>query len=146
MDRIRRNKKAFTLVEMIVVIAIIGILGTIVTLSVNSVRKSGERKTAKTTLVNYWDISEQVFNQINLGYISRPTPGVFKPRLGTTNVNVVSSACTSLNEGYVFIQYNENLGSRTKRYTIKRIVIKYKDYYYYTDDGKTIYGPRSSID
>ena len=44
----RRNKKAFTLIELLIVIAIIGVLSAIVTISTMAILRSMEKKSATT--------------------------------------------------------------------------------------------------
>ncbi len=55
----RKNKKAFTLVELIVVIAIIAILGTVVGVSVTGFVNSAKKRSAESTassIASVWDM------------------------------------------------------------------------------------------
>lgn len=147
----RRNRKGFTLIEVLVVIAIIGILGGIVAVSTVAVLKNSEKKSATTTLINYWNLTAQAFNQINLGFTmtDRPTSAFIATRLGKDSnmVTCVTSECTTLTtDGKVHIQYTDNKSSRNSRYQIKRIAMKYNGKLYYTDDGKTVKGPRDTFE
>lgn len=145
----RKRKKGFTVIEIVVVVAIIAVLATIVTVSTVAILKSSEKKSATSSLTNYWNLSVQAFNQINLGFttLNRPNSSFLASRLGKAAGDVIvgQNECLVLSDGRIHIQYTDNPESTKNRYQIKRIVIKYKDHYYYTDDGKTIYGPRDSL-
>ncbi len=146
----RRNKKGFTLIEVVVVTLIIAILGSIVGVSIAAVIKNTEKKSATTALTNYWNLTSQAFNQINLGLSNTTTPTntFLATRLGKQNGTVIctKNACTKLStKGNIHVQYDENASSKFARYTIKRIVLNYNGKLYYTDDGKSIKGPRENF-
>ena len=150
----RKNRKGFTLIELVVVIAIIGILGMIVTVSVIAVKKSVEKKSATSALTNYWNLTETTFNQINIGNTTfrYPNATLIASRIGveTSQLTVTTAECTGLTgtgnkRVYIHIQYAEDPTSAKHRFSIVRIVMKYDGKYYYTDDGKSSYGPRDSM-
>ena len=149
MKGFRRQKKAFTLIELIVVIAIIAILSAIATVSALAILRSNEKKSAQTTLTNDWKLTSQAFDQINLGYttVKRPTTAFLASRLGlsTSSITLTTSECTSLSKGRVHIQYIENPENLRTRYQIKRITINYNGNYYFTENGKDVRGPRDSL-
>ena len=149
MSRFRRHKKGFTLIELIVVIAIIGILSMIATVSVMSIMQNNEKKAAKTSLTNYWKLTAQSFDRINLGFstVSRPTVAAVATSLGlqTNKVKLTTAECTSLKKGEVHIQYTESTSNLKQRFQVKRITINYEGKYYYTDDGKSVHGPKDSL-
>ena len=147
----RKNRKGFTLVEIVVVIAIIGILSMIVTVSVIAVQRNSEKKSAKSALSSYWTLTEQTLNQVNLGFSTYRTPSavLIASRIGlqTSQLTVSTGECTGLSgQKIVHIQYSDDPTSAKNRYKIVRIVIKYSGKYYYTDDGKNCYGPRDEME
>lgn len=149
MRHFRKNKKGFTLIEVIVVVAIIGILSAIATLSVMAVYRNNETKAATTAITNYWKTTARAFNQINLGYstIKTPNSSFIAAQLGKANgtVTVSTSPCTTLSKGRIHIQYEKDPTNRLNQFTIKRIVINYEGKYYYSDDGKKVRGPKDSM-
>ena len=136
----RRNKKGFTLVELLIVMAIIAILGTIVTASVIAIQRNSERKSAQTALTNYWRLSSQYLDQVNRKLTSNGTPqqAALGVRLNDTTIVLSTNNCTSLKNEQFYIQYEENPKSVSKRFTIKRIIYNHEGTYYKTEDGKTI--------
>ena len=152
MRRFCKNKKGFTLIEVIVVIAIVAILGMIVTASTIAVLRNAESKAAEKTLRNYWNLTSKAVDQANLGLtIGGVTKDLVKTRLGITNANtltVSTSACKDLKEGYTYVQYSINNKSINHKYTLTRITINYKGniYYIYMSNGTLQFkGPNSSV-
>lgn len=149
MKLFRKNKKGFTLLEVIVVIAIVAILGMIVTASVIAALRNAEKKAATTTLSNYWNLTSKAVNQANLGLtMNGITTDLIKTRLGITGNNtleVKTTACKSLAEGHTYVQYSVNNKSVNHKYSLVRITINYKGKIYYTTDGKEVVGPKSSV-
>ena len=149
MKLFRRNKKGFTLIELVVVIAIVGILATIVTLSVMAVVRNAKEKAAATALTAYWNNTVKSFHQVNRGLstYNEPSEEFLAIRLGLDKGNLIvsESKCTSLpGTTFIYIQYTDNPKSVYNRYTVKCIWMLRDDQYYYTTDGNTIVGPKSS--
>ena len=68
----RKNKKAFTLVELIVVVAIIAILGAVVGVTVSRFVDSAREKAAKSplqSLADQWDAYKVESPNMNLGEV-----------------------------------------------------------------------------
>ena len=145
MASFRRNKKGFTLIELLVVIAIIGILGAIVAVSTTAIMKNARKNAASSRLRSDWKITATAFNQINKGFTTtkKPTKDLLATRLGTTKVLLGTENCPNLDDDYVYIKYEETNKVNAK-YKVVAIYTKYKDKYYYTTDGQTITGPKSS--
>ena len=141
----RRNKKGFTLIEVLVVVAIIAILGAIVTASTVAILRSSRKKAVTSNLTSYWSITVTAFNQINKGYTTSASPSAaflktrlnFEPKLGTGD-------CPKLSENEIYIKYEYNSKSVNQKYTVTAIYIRYKNQYYYTTDGKTVTGPKDA--
>ena len=147
----RKNRKGFTLIEIVVVIGIIGILATLVTVSIFAVQRNSEKNAAQKSLSGYWSLTEQAFNQVNLGYSTykSPTAMLIASRIGlqTNQITISKEECSKLSGTKIlYIQYTEDPSSARNRYKIARIIIKYNNRYYYTDDGKKCYGPRDSLE
>ena len=138
----RKQKKAFTLIEVVVVIAIIGILGAIVTVSTIAILRNSERKSVETTLTNYWRLTEVYFDQVNKGMTtySAPQRDAIATRLNMKNtmIQLKTAACKTLSNNYLYIQYAENPKSMIARYSITKMTYRYKGTYYKTEDGRTI--------
>ena len=151
MKLFRRNKKGFTLIEVVAVIAIIAILGSIVAVSTIAILKNAEKKTVTTRLNNYWSISTKVFHQVNHGFSTGTGTGaikeLLKTRLGSKvkNITLGTGKCTSLSKDAMYIQYEYNEQSLMNKYKIVCIWTRYEDNYYYTTDGETIVGPKTSL-
>ena len=146
MGSFRRNKKGFTLIEIIVVIAIIAILGGIVATSIFAIYRNSEKKAASSKLSESWNITSTAFHQINRGFttVSSPNVNFLSTRLGTTKIKLGTKACESLSKDYIYIQYEYNPKSVSNKYKIICIWTNKDDNYYYTRDGKTVIGPQSA--
>ena len=152
----KRNKKGFTLIELVAVIAIIAILGGIVAASTVAIVKNSTKKSIASKLKSYWSITNTAFDQINKGFSTYDNPDVYflSTRLKTNNLFIGTKECTSLPDPYspenknkddpIYIQYSDNPKSLRKRYTIVQIWIRHGNDYYYTKDGKTVVGPNST--
>ena len=145
----RRNKKGFTLIEVLVVIAIFGILSAIVTVSTMAILRSSKKKTVSTKLENYWSTTTTAFNQINKGFstFDKPNAEFLGMRLGLDKKNVYlgTDPCASLpNDNSIYIQYEYNAKSLYSKYKLKCIWIRYEGSYYYTSDGSSSIGPKST--
>ena len=142
MKRRRGNRKAFTLIEVVVVIAIIGILAAIVTASTIAVLRNSERKTIETTLTNYWRLTETYFNQVNKGMTAAGTPQrdaiATRINMRSTYVLLKTNPCQSCSNNYLYIQYSDNSKSSIARFSIVKMTYRYKGTYYKTEDGKTV--------
>ena len=140
MRAMHKDKKAFTLIEIIVVIAIIGILAMIVSVSTVAIMRNSEKKGATTTLSQYWSISTTTFDMINkrITTYTQPDAVLLATRLNvdSSKLTVSTADCKELSEGKIYIQYTDNPKNNYTRYTLKRILINYKGTIYYTDDGK----------
>ena len=148
MSFFRRNKKAFTLIEILVVIAIIGILSAIVTVSTIAIVKNSRKKAVSARLCSYWSITATAFNQINKGFTtySSPNADFLATRLGLEkkSIKLGSEECTSLSNDQIYIQYKYNSKSVSNKYSLVCIWTRYNNDYYYTTDGKTVSGPKNS--
>ena len=143
----RRNKKGFTLIEVIVIIGILAILSSIVAVSMIAILRKSEKNTVTSTLNGYWKITVTSFNQINKGFttVTSPTKDFLKTRLNTTKLSIGTSDPTSISEGYIYIKYEKNPKSVYNKYKVVCIYMRYKDNYYYTTDGISVTGPKESI-
>lgn len=145
----RRNKKGFTLIEVVAVIAIIAILGSIIAVSIVAVMKNAEKKTVTTKLTSYWKITSTAFNQINKKFatVTSPSETFLSTRLPLekNQIKLGKKECTKIDKDEsIFIQYNENPKSASNKYTLVCIWVRYKDKYYYTLDGKSVSGPKDA--
>ena len=141
-----RNKKAFTLVELIVVIAILGVLASIVTVSASSAKKSSEKRAATSAIVGYWNTTNNYFYQLNATRTGPPKVAQLKTRLGNDVVQGIGEdPPTSLSKGKIYIQYAVNNGNVGSKYTIVKITYNYSGRYYSSVDGSTVTGPRDSL-
>ena len=122
MRRFCKNKKGFTLLEVIVVIAIIAILGMIVAASTIAVLRNAEKKAATNTLSNYWNLTSKAVDQANLGLtIGGVSKDLVASRISISDpkkLTVSTTACKSLSEGYVYVQYSYNNKSVNHKYTL----------------------------
>lgn len=138
-----RNKKGFTLIEIVVVIAIIGILGAIATMSGMAIIKNNEKKAAATSVKNYWKLSTQTFNQLNLGYKNAKKATDLKTflaaQLGTNELVVSTAECSALKEGGIYVQYLQDSKNTNNRYQLIALSYNYKGRIFYTTDGKNVY-------
>ena len=150
----RRNKKAFTLIEIVVVIGIIAILAAIVTVSTIAILKNTQKKAAASKLRSHWSITVTYFNQVNKGFTTYSTPQTeaLATRLGTKSkyLSMGTDECSGLsdddkgNYSYMYIQYKINETSLSNKYQVVAIHIRYKGEYYSTTDGQEITGPKSA--
>ena len=149
MSGFRRNKKGFTLIEVLVVIAIIGILGAIATVSTVAALRNSERKAAETALTNYWRLTSQYLDQVNKRMTTSyaPEKNALAARIGrpATEIELNTAPCKSLSDNMLYIQYAENEKSINNRYTVVAIVYNYEGKYYKTTDGKTFGNPTTSL-
>ena len=147
MNGFRRNKKGFTLVELLVVIAIIGILGAIATVSVIKINEKTEKKAAETALTNYWRLTSQYLDQVNnrmtTSYAAEKNALATRIGLPATSIELNTAPCKSLS-GTLYVQYAENEKSINNRYTLVAIHYKYEGKYYKTTDGKTVGKPTTT--
>ena len=138
----RRNKKAFTLIELLVVIAIIGILGSIVAVSTIAIMRNSEQKSMETMLRNYWRLTATYFDQVNkhLSTDQVPDRNAIAARLNLDykTIQLKTSATKSLSKNYLFIQYSDNPKSQIARFSIVKMIYRYKDTYYKMDDGQNM--------
>ena len=138
----RKNKKGFTLIEVVVVIAIIGILASIVTVSTIAVLRNSERKANETALKNFWRLTAQYIDQVNKRMTTTTTPNkdAIATRLNMDGKKILLSTvnCRSLSSGYIYIQYNDNEKSTIARYSLYAMVYNYNGTYYRTYDGQTV--------
>lgn len=142
----RKNKKGFTLIEVIVVIAIIAILASIVTVSTIAVLRNSQKKAVTSKLTNYWGICAQAVHQINHGFSSTTIDALLTTRLGSgVTFSSGTKKCSSLKEGAIYIQYTLNTKSISNKYTLTCIWARYKDKYYYTTNGQDITGPKDKL-
>ena len=149
MSSYRRNKKGFTLVEVVVVIAIIAILGSIIAVSVMAILKNSEKKAVSTKLTSYWKITSTAFSQINKGFATATSPSAtfLESRLPLKNsqIKLGTEKCTSISKDEsIYIQYTKNTKSVNNKYTLVCIWLRYNGKYYYTTDGKDVTGPKDS--
>ena len=146
MVSLRRNKKGFTLIEIIVVIAIIAILGGIVAGSIYAVYRKSEKKAATSKLTESWSITTTAFHQINRGFTTFSSPNVnfLSTRLGTTKIILGTNECESLAKDYIYIRYEYNPKSVSNKYKVVCIWTNKDGNYYYTTDGKNVIGPQSA--
>ena len=150
MRSFRRNKKGFTLIEVLVVITIIAILGSIVAVSTVAILRNAEKKTVTARLNNYWSISAKAFHQVNHGFSTgsgtTALKDLLKTRLGSGITIVLGTdKCTSLSKNTVYLQYEYNQQSLNNKYKLVCIWTRYEDNYYYTTDGESIVGPKTSL-
>ena len=145
MSAFRRNKKGFTLIEVIVAIAIIAILASIVTVTIMAILRSQEKTSATKALKSTWNNSNKALKQLNTGLSTyrAPSEAFLKIHLGTDKIAVGIKECVSLKNGYFYIQYADNPSSVRNRYTLVCIWYRYEDHYYYTTDGKKVIGPKN---
>ena len=150
----RRGKRGFTLVELIVVIAIIGMLSSVVAVATASALRSSEMTAAQTKLTNYWKLTSQALDQINLGYTSLSTPTsayiAMRVNMKQSDIEVTTFPCRSLvDDGAtgikIHFQYQEDPRNKIRRFQMKRITIRYNGNYYYTENGNTAVGPLESL-
>ena len=139
----RRNKKGFTLIELIVVIAIIGILGAIVTISVTAVVRDAEIDAAGKKLTTLWSRSNLATDMINKGLatVAAPDETFYKTYISekfTLSKDPCAEASDISDSVPVYIQYAENKSSSIKPFSIKKIWINYKGRVYYTEDGTSV--------
>lgn len=138
----RKQKKAFTLIELVVVIMIIGILGAIVTASTIAILRNSERKSLETTLTNYWRLTETYFDQVNkkMTTFDAPQRDAIATRLNMKNtlIQLKTTPCKSLSNNYLYIQYSDNPKSTIARYSIVKMTYRYNGTFYKTEDGQTI--------
>lgn len=148
MNFFRRNKKGFTLIEVVVVIAIIAILSAIVTVTTIAILKSSRKKAVTSRLTGYWSITATAFNQINKGFTTYNSPNAdfLSTRLGLKKeaIKLGTDECSSLSNDCIYIQYKENQKSASNKYTLVCIWTRQSGEYYYTTDGKTVSGPKKS--
>lgn len=148
MNFFRRNKKGFTLIEVVVVIAIIAILASIVTVSTIAVLRNSQKNAVSSKLNSYWGTTAQVIHQINHGFSSSGLDALLSTRLGNGVVfSTGTKKCSSLKEGAIYIQYTLNTKSISNKYTLTCIWARYKDKYYYTTDGQVdhVIGPKDKL-
>lgn len=106
----KKNKKAFTLVELIVVIAIIAILGAVVGVTVSTFVDRA-RKSAATTplteLASKWELKETGDNLQT--YINRLFPDDYD-HFFVPNANKDERSATSLSGDYTIYYHDDNCG------------------------------------
>ena len=142
--RVFRHKKGFTLIELVVVIAIMGILASMVAVSAGSAATGSEKKAATSVIVSYWDSTNNYFLQLNSGFGSAPSLNQIRARLDAKVQGIGTNPPSKVDNGKIYIQYAYNTGTRAK-YTITRITYNYKGHYYYSVDGATVIGPKTSL-
>lgn len=143
MNIFRRNKKGFTLIEVVVVIAIIGILASIVTVSTIAVLRNSRKNAASAKLTGYWSTCAQAVHQMNHGFSSTTLESLLQTRLSNVTVKAGTKKCSSLKDGEIYVQYSINTKSITNKYSLTCMWTRYKDDYYSTTDGNSVSGPKS---
>ena len=151
-----KNKKGFTLVELLVTIAIIGILSTMVGLSVNFFIKQANEKTQFTTIETAVKTCNAIFMETNLGYsgISVGDITEYQSRIGSyvKEVNNVTGGTVNTsdvsadnNEMYIYYKYDGKYadGSNEPKYYLVNIIYKIDNnvwIYSYTNGKITLNG------
>ena len=138
-----KNRKGFTLIEIIVAIAIIAVLSTIGVVSISSALNTSGKKAASTFLSSTWSTTATYFLQASSGFTSDTT--ISRATLNKTfndgrvyalSETALNTTSNSLTNGKVYIQYQVNTSS-IQKYTIVKITYKYKNKYYSTINGGT---------
>ena len=125
LKRIIKNKKGFSLIELMIVVAIIGILATVAIPNYQRFQRKARQSEARTLLTGYYSASKATWADLgghagnfvaigfvpegNLGYRITALDTVVNPALGQPNDDacvVTTAACAIINVGMTWVDAN----------------------------------------
>ena len=107
----RKNKKAFTLVELIVVVAIIAILGAVVGVTVSRFVDSAREKAAKSplqSLADQWDAYKVDEPNFNLGQVVESLFPNDKASFSCSVATNWTTKLTAITSGTFYIYFHDS--------------------------------------